>query len=433
MSNAVEQINGAAGALRGMGFIDLIYGLLFRKMSVAVQQRSVVAAKTMGPLTPNIAEKARLTLEQGRKLKVDIVVCNAAEVEASVRVGNRHTQVVKLVLAGFKMRCSCGRELMIARPCSEIAAVFAKLATMHESNPSSTLYNYGDRNWYSSVYWTETWREQLARGIRIPPLDINGLAFDPNFRLERLLPKKAGRPAANHRLEAAVARNPALAARHCSSCGARDHNKNGCSTPDFDYQLAKRTGTMDSFVPLEVDAETPEERAEQSEPTREWHELAVESDVGQVEGELFDAADFFAASEESSHEEGDTGGDILEDGRVDWSGDEQEVAADMELVDEQVAVLAATLVFEGVLADTVEPVNRPCHGCNIVRVCEAGVFRLITCSACSKSWHMRRDCANPTPTAGQQRKVDAEDYKCSVCRGHSVLPTEDGGHTLRRR
>lgn len=419
LSNAVEQINGAAGALRGGGFIDLIFGLLFRKMSVAVQKRSVVAAKTVGPLTPNIAEKARLTLAEGSKLKVDIILCNRTEVVASVHVGIRHTQAVKLTLDGFGKRCSCGRELMLARPCPEIAGVFAKLATMHVSNPASALYNYGDRNWFSPVFWLETWQAQLASGIRVPSLNIDDLAFDDHFRLERLLPKRAGRPAANRRVEAAVARNPGLALRHCSSCGATDHNKASCTTPDFDYQLANLTGTMDLFVPLDTGAETPEERAERSEPTLEWHELGPpELHIGEAEDDPF-----FGAAEDSSEADDDVAG------AVELSGDEHE---EMERVDARVALLAANMEVEGVLVDVVKPVDPPCQGCNILRVCEAGVFRLITCSSCLKSWHARRDCANPTPTAGQRRKVDADDYKCSVCRGQSVLPTQDGSHTLRR-
>ena len=57
--------------------------------------------------------------------------------------------------------------------------------------------------------------------------------------------------------------------------------------------------------------------------------------------------------------------------------------------------------------------DHPCSACSNPRNEVKGVFRLISCIDCLKSFHLRNNCANPLPNKSQRNGRDV--WRCQAC------------------
>lgn len=476
LSNAVEQMNRVANPLRKGPWMPLIIGVLFTKPAAQRAARVRVAQNCKTRITPNVTVKMRVVLQEARKLKVTGLVLTDKFATGTVWMSDQVSVEVKLVLDGFLIVCACKTPLIIHRPCIHAAALFAaideeeKRTTKRATLALAEMFSYFDGNWVSHHYRVDTWKAQLGLGIdgedvlfRVPTLDTALIALQSNFRLHREVPRPPGRPKKDDRLvpeaekgHKKLDRVPSEK-RHCWLCGGVGHNRNACNDPDLDHAYMKFMNDESLFVPrmcLEGGQKppSPEDEAERMHPTRE---PLVEEELEALPGTVVkprqeehhdhQPMDTGIDEEEEEHQHGlhvsvdDADSDSDGDGYIDEEAslnallnasenvdeDEKKQSDDQLAIDEaMLASLGQGIVFQ--LGGNDESDARKalgsqyCQACKNPRNAPAGPYKLIICGSCGHAFHMRSDCARPSPDSSQ--RAGKSRWKCQVCRGQAYKP-----------
>jgi hypothetical protein len=214
--------------------------------------RSLIASKWVGPITPRVTDKIQGMYAEARLLTVILSELTDEVACGSVTFG-RTSHVVHLNNNDGTVVCTCCKEKELGRLCKPALAVLAQIERQIR-HPSRPCWGFKDPKWTSRVFYTETWRSQLLEPFS--PWPVQDLAKS-DLLLWRTPPVGKGRQPKPGRILSAAEVVEAQAGNkrlvRCGSCQALGHNRKNCTRINLDVMhetiIGSRVRTATPLTP----------------------------------------------------------------------------------------------------------------------------------------------------------------------------------------